>query len=72
MEVGEKIAQTARRAGKMAGTVAVPEKCRALCDMGYNFLNIGGDVSALAAYADQRVDTARQCVAARGGFRPSS
>jgi len=63
MKVGERIARLARKAGKMAGTVAVPDKVRTLCDMGYNFLNIGGDVSALAVYSDERIDQFRQCIA---------
>jgi 4-hydroxy-2-oxoheptanedioate aldolase len=63
MEIGERIAALARKAGKMAGTIAVPEKCRTLSSMGYNFLNIGGDVRALAAYSDQRIDHFRQCIA---------
>jgi len=62
--VGERIARVARKAGKMAGTVAVPDKCRMLADMGYNFLNIGGDVSALAEYSNQRVDSFKAAMAA--------
>jgi 2-keto-3-deoxy-L-rhamnonate aldolase RhmA len=62
MEVGDRIANAARKAGKMAGTVSVPDKYRALVDMGYNFLNIGGDVSALAEYSNQRVDAFRRAV----------
>lgn len=60
MTVGERIARAARKAGKIAGTVAVPEKYGTLAGMGYNFLNIGGDVSALADYSNQRVDKFRQ------------
>lgn len=56
MQVGERIARAARDAGKMAGTVAVPDKFQTLADMGYNFINIGGDVSALATYSNERVD----------------
>lgn len=62
MAVGARIARAARNAGKMAGTVAVPEKFRTLMDMGYNFLNIGGDVAALADYSNQRVDQFRSAV----------
>lgn len=63
MKVTEAVARAARKAGKMAGTVAVPEKFRTLCDMGYNFINLGGDVSALATYSNERVDAFRQCLA---------
>jgi len=56
MAVGERIATAARNAGKMAGTVSVPAKIRALVDMGYNFLNIGSDVGALTEFSNQRVD----------------
>ena len=58
--VSEKVAETARKAGKMAGTVAVPDRFRSLCGMGYNFLNIGADVTALVAYSDEMVNVFRQ------------
>ncbi len=68
MEVSQKVAKAARNAGKMAGTVAVPEKFRTLCDMGYNFLNIGGDVSALADYSNKQVDIFRESIADLNNF----
>lgn len=61
--VAERVAKAARNAGKMAGTVAVPDKYRMLADMGYNFINIGGDVSALAEYSNRRMDTFREAIA---------
>ncbi len=63
MKVSERVARAARKAGKIAGTVAVPEKYATLAGMGYNFLNIGGDVSALADYSNQRVDRFKQSLA---------
>lgn len=62
MKVGESIARAARKAGKIAGTVAIPEKYETLASMGYNFLNIGGDVSALADYSNQRVEMFKQSI----------
>ena len=62
MAVAERVAQAARKAGKMAGTVAVPEKFRTLADMGYNFINLGGDVAALATYSNERMDAFRKAV----------
>lgn len=62
MKVGESIARAARKAGKIAGTVAIPEKYGTLASMGYNFLNIGGDVSALADYSNQRVEMFKQSI----------
>ncbi len=58
-----RIAKTARKAGKMAGTVAAPDRYRLLADMGYNFLNIGGDVRALAEYSNQQINGFRQSIA---------
>lgn len=72
MHVGERIARVARDAGKMAGTVAVPEKFRTLADMGYNFINIGGDVSALAAYSNERVDLFNDALRGWTGQMPLS
>jgi 4-hydroxy-2-oxoheptanedioate aldolase len=48
-KVRRRVAEVARKAGKIAGTVAVPDRFKELADMGYNFLNGGGDVSMLAA-----------------------
>jgi len=44
------VAQTARMYGKMAGTVGNPTTFKALQEEGFNFINIGGDVRALAAH----------------------
>lgn len=49
----KRIAKAARAAGKMAGTVCGPTQIREYVDMGYNFLNVGGDVAALNIYSNE-------------------
>lgn len=49
-EARVRIAETARRHGKFAGTVGGPGNIRALSEMGYQFVNVGADVEALKAY----------------------
>lgn len=44
------VAQTARKHGKMAGTVGSVENYRALEAEGFNFINVGGDVVLLAEH----------------------
>ncbi len=44
------IAKTARKYGKMAGTVGSTANAQQLIDEGFNFINIGADVIALGAY----------------------
>lgn len=48
--VKELIAKTARKYGKMAGTVGGTANFKQLEDMGYNFINVGADVVGLANY----------------------
>ncbi len=48
--VKELIAKTARKYGKMAGTVGGVGNFKQLEDMGYNFINVGADVVGLANY----------------------
>lgn len=55
-----KVAEAARRAGKIAGTVGTPEKAKELLDMGFNFLNLGGDVRALSEYSDACIAAFRE------------
>ncbi len=46
----KRVAETARRHGKFAGTVGGPSNFDALADEGYTFINLGADVVALAEY----------------------
>lgn len=48
--VKELVAKTARKYGKMAGTVGGVANHKALEDMGYNFINVGADVIGLNNY----------------------
>lgn len=48
--VKELVAKTARKYGKMAGTVGGVGNRKQLEDMGYNFINLGADVIALSSY----------------------
>ena len=48
--VKELIAKTARKYGKMAGTVGGVGNYKQLEEMGYNFINLGADVVALSGY----------------------
>jgi 4-hydroxy-2-oxoheptanedioate aldolase len=49
-ETRRRVALTARKYGKAAGTVGSVANFQALVDMGYNFINVGADVRALAMY----------------------
>ncbi len=48
--VKELVAKTARKYGKMAGTVGGVGNYKQLEDMGYNFINLGADVVGLSSY----------------------
>lgn len=50
LRVKELIAKTARKHGKMAGTVGGVGNFKQLEAMGYNFINLGADVVGLAGY----------------------
>ena len=50
LRVKELIAETARKHGKMAGTVGGVGNYKQLEAMGYNFINLGADVVGLAGY----------------------
>jgi 4-hydroxy-2-oxoheptanedioate aldolase len=54
------VADTARKHGKFAGTVATPDTWDSMVGMGYQFLNCGGDVVGLG-------DHARNLIASIGG-----
>lgn len=49
-ETRKRIAETARRYHKFSGTVGSLENFTELCEMGYQFINIGADVVALYEY----------------------
>jgi len=48
-----RVAEAARRNGKIAGTVCSQDQIGTCADMGYNLLSVGADVIALAQYADR-------------------
>jgi len=48
----QRVAEVARRHGKIAATVCGKAQIKDYADMGYNFLSVGADVVALAQYAD--------------------
>lgn len=52
VKVRERVAEVARRHGKIAATVAGKANVKDYVSMGYNLLNIGADVLALSSYAD--------------------
>ena len=49
-ETRERIGKIARENGKFAGTVCPPEKIQEFIDMGYQYLNIGADVTGLSKH----------------------
>ncbi|MBE7035951.1 MAG: aldolase [Ruminococcaceae bacterium] len=49
-EARKKVAQCARKHGKIAGTVGGMTNVKHLVSEGYNFINIGADVIALSSY----------------------
>ncbi len=51
--VRKRIAEVARRHGKIAATVVGRDMIAEYVDMGYNLLSVGADVIALANYADE-------------------
>ena len=50
LEARKKVAYTARKHGKFAGTVGGMKNQDMLIDLGYQFINLGSDVRALANY----------------------
>ena len=48
--VRKQLAETAKRHHKFAGTVGTVENAAMLAEMGYQFINIGSDVTALSEY----------------------
>lgn len=51
-KVRQRVAEVARKHGKIAATVCGKDQIRSYADMGYNFLSAGADVVGLAQYAD--------------------
>ena len=52
----KKVAKVARKNNKIAATPGGPGVAKNYIDMGYNLLNIGADVIALADYAENLVN----------------
>ena len=50
VETRKRVAECARKHGKFAGTVGGKDNQDMLIDMGYQFINLGSDVRALALY----------------------
>ena len=50
IETRKRVAELARKYGKAAGTTGSPETFQARIDEGYNFINVGADVTGLGAY----------------------
>lgn len=56
VRVKKLVAKTARKHGKIAGTIGSVDNYDELVDMGYNFISIGADVVALGQYYKNIVD----------------
>ena len=56
----KKVAEVARKNNKIAATPGGPAVAKNYIDMGYNLLNIGADVIALADYAENLVNQFEQ------------
>jgi len=54
--VRARIAEVARRHGKIAATVCGRDQIKEYADMGYNLLSVGADVVALVQYADASME----------------
>ena len=54
--VRARIAEVARRHGKIAATVCGRDQIKDYADMGYNLLSVGADVVALVQYADASME----------------
>ncbi|HBF14597.1 MAG TPA: aldolase [Clostridiales bacterium] len=58
-EARARIAATARKHGKFAGTVGGIESIGALAEMGYQFVNVGSDVDAWGSYCKRKLPLSR-------------
>lgn len=54
-----KVAETARKHGKLAGTTGSPETFSKYRRYGYNLINIGADIHALKSYCSKLLETVR-------------
>lgn len=55
IKVRERVAEVARKHGKIAATVAGKANLKDYVSMGYNMLSVGADVVALSTYADDMI-----------------
>jgi len=60
LEARKRVADTARKYGKFAGTVGSLANVKELIEMGYNFINIGADVIFLAEGYKKIIGTLRE------------
>lgn len=51
-----RVAEAARKSGKLSGTTGSPETFHEYCRMGYNFVNIGSDVRGIAVQCRKLLD----------------
>jgi len=58
-EARQLIAKTARKHGKMAGTVGGPGNAQQLINEGYNFISMGADVVGLSSYWKNIIDATK-------------
>ena len=58
----KRIAETARKHGKFAGTTGSVETTPELVDMGYQFINIGADVIGLGTYCKGLIEGWRKAI----------
>ncbi|MBQ7346358.1 MAG: aldolase [Clostridia bacterium] len=64
------IAATARKHGKFAGTVGGVDNFETLVEMGYQFINIGSDVSALHSYNQGILNSLSKETREKGAAKP--
>ncbi len=57
LDTRRRVAETAVKHGKFAGTVGGPENYDELVDMGYRFINIGADVLGLSEYCKRLLES---------------
>lgn len=69
-EARKRIAETALRHGKFAGTVGGLNGAKELVDMGYRFLSLGGDVVGLSQYAANLLTVCRKATAGIKNLKP--
>ena len=60
MEARRRVAEVARKHGKIAGTVGSTANLKELYDMGYRFVNLGADVVGLGQYFTKIANEAKQ------------